>query len=169
MDSPTLNLAPDPNLYFYLTMSKKLDPLFSLLALGCFAFLFLISANAQATSEPCDGIQDYFVDGINNTENGKTLFVYRRNLHELTKLSGNDGSSGFKIDKLEEIYVELLARIELSRFLQEDISVLVDSKGNQITVAKIHQNPFALNFIKTYICQYKEPKSALLFVGTIRN
>ena len=150
-------------------MPKKINSIFFLLPIGCFAFLLLIAADAGATSEPCDGIQDNFVDGINNTKNGKTLFVYRHNLLELTKMSGNDGSYGFKINKLEEIYLELLARVELSLFLQEDISNSTDSKGNQITIVEIDQNPFTLNFIKTYICQYKEPKSALLFVGTIKN
>ena len=150
-------------------MPKKINSIFFLLPIGCFAFLLLIAADARATSEPCDGIQDYFVDGINKTENGKTLFVYRHNLLELTKMSGNDGSSGFKINKLEEIYLELLARVELSLFLQEDISTSTDSKGNQITIVETDQNPFTLNFIKTYICQYKEPKSALLFVGIIKN
>ena len=150
-------------------MSKKLNPFFSLLSLVCTAFALLNSTNAEATSEPCDGIQNHYVDGINNTEDGKTFFVYRHNLLELTKLSGNDGSSGFKIDKLESIYLELLARIELSIFFQEDLSIHTDSKGNEISIIKIHQNPFALNFIQTYICQYKEPTSTMLFVAKIKN
>ena len=150
-------------------MPKKITSIFFLLPIGCFAFLLLIAADAGATSEPCDGVQDNFVDGINNTKNGKTVFVYRHNLLELTKLSGNDGSSGFKIDKLESIYLELLARIELSRFFQEDLSIHTDSKGNEISIIKIHQNPFALNFIQTYICQYKEPTSTMLFVAKIKN
>jgi len=137
-------------------------------SLASLLFLLLLSANAQAESQQCDGVENDFVDdGFYNKEL-VYKFAFRRNLLELTNLSNNDGSSGFKTDNLEGIYLELLARIEFSRFLGEEVRTQTDGKGKQIRVRKIPQNPFAVSFNQTYICQYEIPEPTLLFVGTIK-
>ena len=130
--------------------------------------MFFTTSKVKAISQPCDGIQNYFVDGINNSKSGVITFVYKHDFSELTKLSGNDGSSGSITENLEEVYLELLARIELSRYLQTDVTNTVDTNGNQVIVSKINQNPFSLNFVATKICQYEQPFKTLLFVGRIK-
>ena len=89
----------------------------------------------------------------------------------LTEMSRNSGELGEKSENLEEYFMEFLARLEISRYLQQEINLTFSSSGENSSVIKI-ENPFSLSFARTVFCHFHEDhflgigkKKHLMFIG----
>ena len=100
-------------------------------------FILLFPTISQAETRLCSSLEVGWVEGVNYTPSGKSVFVYKREFDLLTEMSRNSGELGEKTENLEEYYMEFLARLEISRYLQQEINLTFSSSGENSSVIKI--------------------------------